>query len=150
MLNFVRSSLFPLLAKVWGAEDADTAYHSPVQHLTGDHGCLYGLAHPNVVRYEQSNRVEAERHDQWNELIGSRNHGQPSHRTERSGAAPQTEAHGISKQERSGEVSGQLRVGSLVLRWLEGFRFQRHIDAHSVSVGAVNRPEPHDVRLFRR
>ena len=49
--------LFPLLAQVRSTENADAAHSSPVQQFAGDHGCLDGLAHANIVSDEQTHRV---------------------------------------------------------------------------------------------
>ena len=139
---------FPLLAQVRGAENADAAHDATVQQLAGDHGRLYGLAHAHVVRDEQTHRIEPERHDERNKLVGAGRYRQPPHGTERPSAASQTEAYGVSKQQRAVEVSGRFRVGPLVFRRLESFRLQWEIYPHSVSVGAVNWPESHYVRLL--
>ena len=63
---------------------------------------------------------------------------------ERNGPAPLlSEADGITGQQRCGGVPGKVWVRGWVLGRLDGVGFKGQVDADSVVINAVDRPNPH-------
>ena len=64
--------LLPLLAQVRRAQHAEAPDVAAVVQLAGNEQRLDGFAHPDVVRDQQAHRVQAERHQQRDELVQAR------------------------------------------------------------------------------
>ena len=50
-------------------EHGDSPDLAAIEQLTRNHGCLNRLANSDIVFYQEPNRIQLERHHQWDELI---------------------------------------------------------------------------------
>ncbi len=92
----------PLLGEMRRTEDREPLDFPAIEQLTGNQARLDGLADPHVVGDQDAHRVEAERHEQRNELVGTGLHAEVRQGPEgpRSRAEPKADcvAQGASGQ----------------------------------------------------
>ncbi len=78
----------PLFNEVRWTEDREAIGLAAINQLAEDQAGFNGLADADVVGDQQPHHVEAERHQQWHQLIGAWLETQPCGRAEGPGATP--------------------------------------------------------------
>jgi len=102
----------PLVDKVGRAKDGETFDIAAIEQLSCNERGLDGLADADIVGDEQTHRIEFERHEQRNELIGARLDGYLPKPAEWAGTSAQRQQEGVA-QEKSGVMSRLLaRIGT--------------------------------------
>jgi hypothetical protein len=102
---------------MWGAQNRDSIDLASVNQLPKNEPCLNRLADSDVVSDHQADGGKAERHQQWNQLIGSGLESKSCGRPKRACPSSQGETERVSEE--SGSVlSGQ----SLAVREFESGR----------------------------
>ena len=96
--------LLPLLTKVGRADYAEAFDFAAIQHLAHDEQPLDRLAHAYVVGDEHPHGVEAQGHEQRDELISARANGHAPQRTQRRRPFTQREACRLPEQVRARDV----------------------------------------------
>jgi len=115
----VRQFLLPLVAEVRRTEDGDAANFAPGQEFARDEQRLNGLAHAHVVGDEEADGVEAEGHEEGDELVGARADGDAPQGAEGAGTVPQGEASGVSEEFGGEGVGGVVGGRERELRGLQ-------------------------------
>ena len=142
-LELLGEFALPLLCQVRGAEDGEAGGVALVEELPGDQPGLQGLADADVVGDEQADRVEAERHEQGDELVGPGLDGDAGEGAERArpGAEPETER--VAQEGAGAVVAHEVRVGESEAG--RRHRFKRRPDPGDLVVGAPEGPEHEEV-----
>jgi hypothetical protein len=102
----------PLIAQVRRAEHAQPSRDAAVEQLAGNHAGFDRLAHAHVIGNQQPNLVEAQRHDQRHELVGSGGDRDVPERAERRRARAQAESRRIEQEARGRRIGDRGRVGA--------------------------------------
>lgn len=97
-VELFRQFLLPLVAEVRGAEDGDAADFAAGQEFAGDEEGLNGLADADVIGDEEADGVEAEGHEEGDELVGAGADGDAAQGAEGAGAVPEGEAGGVPEE----------------------------------------------------
>jgi hypothetical protein len=133
----------PLLGQMRGAQNGDAADIAPVKHLAGDHTSLDGLADANVVREQEANGLQAQPHEQGDELVGTGLEGDPAEGAERACAGTEAEADRIAEEAGGAKVAevgggGRGEGGG-------GDDLQRGVDAGDLFVSAAQGTQDEEV-----
>jgi hypothetical protein len=88
----------PLVAEVRRAEDADAVDFPTVEQFARNQQGLDGLSDTHVIGNQHSHRIEPERHEERDELVGPRAYTNPSKRTKGTSAVTESEPGGVEKQ----------------------------------------------------
>jgi hypothetical protein len=83
--------LRPLVQEMGRGQDRQPPGHLPVQELPGDEGRLHGLPHPHVVGDEEAHGVQAEGHQEGDQLVGPGPDPHPAQAPEGGRPVPQEE-----------------------------------------------------------
>ena len=129
----------PLAGQVRRAEDGQAGDLSAVEQLTRDEAGLDGFADADVVGDEQADGIELEAHEQRHELVRARRDGNAPERTERPGARPESEAHGVAQQAAGAVVAPVRRVGQGEFGGRD--RLERGQDSREFVVGSAERAQ---------
>lgn len=70
---------------------------TPIPKLTDDEPGFNGLPHTHVIGDEDPDRVQAQGHKKWHELILAGADGDPAEGAERSSSLPEKEPGGLPK-----------------------------------------------------
>ena len=106
----------PLVGERWRTEDDEAMNLLAVPEFAGNEASLDCLPDTNIVGNQEADRVEAEGHEQGNELVGTWAYGDAAERAERSCTFAQEEARCLCQETdgfRIGEAGG-------VRRWEAG------------------------------
>ena len=80
------------------AEDGEGINLAPVHKFTQNEASFDRFSDADIISDQKARDLQAKRHQQWNELIGSGLKGQLCGRSERTCAAPQRQAQGICQE----------------------------------------------------
>ena len=129
------------------AEDGDAAHFATIQELAGDEQRLDGLSSAHVIRYQQSDGIQTERHQQRHELVRTRLDRDAAKRAERARAGSNGESQGVPEKT-PGLVIAQI---SDWVRWRKCGRFhglEGSVDPGDLVIGSTQRT--HDEQLVSR
>jgi hypothetical protein len=108
-IEFLIEFLLPLFAEVGRAKDAEAFDFAPVVEFAADEQALDRLANANVIGDEHPDGVEAQGHEERDELIRSRADGDPPQRAERRGPLPQRETGCLPQQVGTSDIRDVIR-----------------------------------------
>ena len=111
--------------------------------LGGDEAGLDRLPDADVVGDEEPHRVELERHEERDELVGARLDGDGAEGAERPGAGAEAEADRVAQEAARAEVAEARRVGQRELRRLDGL--ERREDPRDFFLGAAEGAKDEEV-----
>ena len=136
----------PLLGEGGRAEDGEPVRLAPGDQLGGDEAGLDRLADADVVGDEEAHRVELERHEERDELVGARLDGDGAEAPERPGAGAEAEPDGVAQEAAGAEVTEARGVGRRELGGLDVL--ERREDPRDLFLRAAERAEDEEV-VFR-
>jgi hypothetical protein len=87
----------PLVDEMWRAQNGHSFNVAAIQQFSRDEPCLDRFANANVVRNQQTNWLELQRHQQWHQLVGARLYGDLPEGSERTGTAPKRQQKRVSQ-----------------------------------------------------
>src|SRR5439155_22138049 len=99
-VEFIAQLTLPLLAEVQRTEHAEALDLAAIEQLAGDQPVFRRLAQSDVVGNQQADRLQAQCHEQWHELIRAWLECDATERAQRSRGSPKAEAGGIAQQRR--------------------------------------------------
>lgn len=151
-VEFVANLGLPLLAQVRQAGDGEAFDLAPLQQFFDDQQRFDGLADAHVIGDQQPDRLQPQRHNERDHLIGTRSKRQLGQRTKRSRPVAKGESRGVIQQPGRADVAKivfgrlvKMRVGRLI-----GLDAQRPIDACDLVIGTAERFDDQQVRIVRR
>jgi hypothetical protein len=137
-IELVAKLALPLFCQLGGTKHGHTTNFSAIEQFPRNKGSLDRFPNPDVVSDQQSNRIETECHQEWNQLVRARLDGEASKRAEGSGARPKAEAQCVTKQTRGPEIAQPIRARELEARRPD--RLQWSVDARHFPFAATQRP----------
>ena len=97
-VELVQQLSLPLVGQRRRAENHRSVHLASVHELPEDETRFHGLADAHIVRDQEAHGIQAQRHHQRHELVGSGINANPAEAAERTGARPDGEANGIPQQ----------------------------------------------------
>ena len=148
-IKFGGEFLLPLFGEMGRTQDAEPGDFAAIEHFARDQTGFDGFADAHVVRDEQPDRVQLQRHEERHELIRARLHGETAEGPKRAGTGAEAEAHRITQQ------TARNKVAEIVLsRRGEGCRsdgLQHGMDAGGFLNRSAQRPDHEEISLrFRQ
>ena len=150
-VELLRQFLLPLVAEVRGAEDGDAADFAAGQEFAGDEEGLNGLADADVIGDEEADGVEAEGHEEGDELVGAGADGDAAQGAEGAGAVPEGEAGGVPEEFGGEGVGGVVGGGEGELgggQFLHAAADQGEVDPADLGLTAGEGAQQGDVGVW--
>jgi hypothetical protein len=133
----------PLLCQVRRAQDGKALDLAPVEEFPGHQAGLDRLADAHVIRDEEPDRILPQGHEEGDKLVRPGIAGEMPEGTERPGAVPEPEPHGVPEEPPGPVVPKVVGTRGRQGRLLD--RFQPQVDPRDLVIGPAEGTQNHEV-----